>query len=105
MGDHRCSIKIEWSMHGHTEKADMWWNYHPTDDCFDYKVDQRLLEWLTTQYDKSMERWHDMQDEAEDERMRERRAKMTATERRIEDLRREADELERTLKAPGTAVR
>ena len=31
MGDRRASIKIEFSMHGQTKKADMWINWSPSD--------------------------------------------------------------------------
>lgn len=98
MGDHRCSIKIEWSMHGHTAQADMWWNYHPSDDCYSYRVDRRVLEWLTEQYDKSMSKWDDVQEEYAAEQSRKRREAMSEAERRIEDLRREADSLEADLR-------
>ena len=98
MGDHRASIKIEWSMHGHTQKADMWWNYYPSDDCYGYRVDKRLLEWLTEQYDSSMSKWGDMEEERLAEMSRKRREAMSEAERKIEDLRREADELEATLR-------
>jgi hypothetical protein len=98
MGDHRCSIEIKWSMHGHEKTADMWYNYHPSDDCIGYRVDRRVLEWLTEQYDKSMSKWEDMQDEEAQRRERLRREEMSDTERRIEDLRREANELEAGLK-------
>jgi SMC interacting uncharacterized protein involved in chromosome segregation len=105
MGDHRCSIKIEWSMHGHTESADMWLNYYPSDDCYDYRVDRRVLEWLTDQYERSMSRWHDMEEEAAEQRRREREAKMSETEKRIEALRKEADALEENMRAdPGRPV-
>ena len=98
MGDHRASIKIEWSMHGHRQKADMWWNYYPCDDCCGFRVDKRVLEWLTEQYDKSMDLWSDIQAEHAEEQLRKRREAMSEAERKIEDLRREADELEATLR-------
>ena len=101
MGDHRASIKIEWSMHGHTQKADMWWNYYPCDDCYGYRVDKRVLEWLTEQYDKSMSNWGDMEEERLVELSRKRREAMSETERKIEDLRREADDLEAGLRKPA----
>jgi hypothetical protein len=100
MGDHSASVKIEWSMHGHKDKMDMWVNYHPSDNCYEYKIDRRVLEWLDAAYKKSMDKWDDMQFEAEEERRRERRAAMSETEKRIEDLRREADEMEASLKKP-----
>jgi hypothetical protein len=57
MGDHRASLKIEWSMHGHECKQDFWYNYYPTDECCTCKVDRRILDWLTTQYEISMDNW------------------------------------------------
>ncbi len=98
MGDHRASIKIEWSMHGHTQKADMWWNYYPCDDCYGFRVDRRLLEWLTEQYDTSMSKWDDMQEEYAVEQARKRREATSEAERKIEDLRKEADALEAKLR-------
>jgi hypothetical protein len=46
MGDRRASIKIEFSMHGETKKADMWINWSPdTSDCSG--VDQRVLDFFS----------------------------------------------------------
>ena len=43
MGDHRASIKIEFSMYGETKKADMWINWSPSD----YQgVDQRVIDFF-----------------------------------------------------------
>jgi hypothetical protein len=43
MGDRRASIKIEFSMHGETKKADMWINWSS-----DYNgVDQRVLDFFS----------------------------------------------------------
>ena len=43
MGDHRASIKIEFSMYGETKKADMWINWSPDD----YQgVDRRVIEFF-----------------------------------------------------------
>lgn len=44
MGDRRASIKIEFSMHGETKKADMWINWSPDD--YD-GVDQRILDFFS----------------------------------------------------------
>lgn len=44
MGDRRASIKIEFSMHGETKKADMWINWSPSD--YD-GVDQRILDFFS----------------------------------------------------------
>ena len=46
MGDHRASIKIEFSMYGETKKADMWINWSPySSDC--YGVDQRVMDFFS----------------------------------------------------------
>lgn len=65
MGDHRASVKIEFSMHDHEDKVDFWINYSPDDDCCPYKVDRRVLEWLTKAYEKAMDNWFDQQYDAE----------------------------------------
>ena len=45
MGDHRASIKIEFSMYGETEKADMWINWSDSSsECSD--VDQRVIDFF-----------------------------------------------------------
>jgi hypothetical protein len=44
MGDRRASIKIEFSMHGETKKANMWINWSPDD--YD-GVDQRILDFFS----------------------------------------------------------
>lgn len=46
MGDRRTSIKIEFSMHGETKKADMWINWSPdSSDC--HGVDQRVIDFFS----------------------------------------------------------
>lgn len=71
MGDHRASIKIEFHMHGHEAKNEWWINWWPSDECFEYKVDKRILEWFDEQHTKAMDNWHDMQcDAAEAEAQR-----------------------------------
>ena len=45
MGDHRANIKIEFSMYGHTRKADMWINWFPSPD-----VDQRIIDFFRDAY-------------------------------------------------------
>lgn len=42
MGDHRASIKIEFSMYGETKKADMWINWSPDENG----VDRRVIEFF-----------------------------------------------------------
>lgn len=44
MGDRRASIKIEFSMHGETKKADMWINWSPDDY---HGVDQRVMDFFS----------------------------------------------------------
>lgn len=44
MGDRRASIKIEFSMHGETKKADMWINWSPGDY---HGVDQRVMDFFS----------------------------------------------------------
>lgn len=43
MGDHRASIKIEFSMYGETKEADMWINWSPDDY---HGVDQRVIDFF-----------------------------------------------------------
>lgn len=49
MGDHRASIKIEFSMYGETKKADMWINWSPDTSESQY-VDQRVLDFFREAY-------------------------------------------------------
>ena len=49
MGDHRASIKIEFSMYGETKKADMWINWSPDTSDVQY-VDQRVLDFFREAY-------------------------------------------------------
>lgn len=45
MGDHRASIKIEFSMYGETKKADMWINWSDySSECGG--VDQRVVDFF-----------------------------------------------------------
>ena len=50
MGDHRVSLKVEFSMHGHEAKIDQWVNYTP-----DYA--ERIAEWLRVQIEKAMDNY------------------------------------------------
>lgn len=54
MGDHRASIKIEFEMHGHKKKTDMWINWWPDDWT---GVDRRVTEWVKEQADIAMNKW------------------------------------------------
>jgi hypothetical protein len=50
MGDHRASIKIEFSMYGETTKADMWINWSgSSSECSD--VDQRVINFFRKSYE------------------------------------------------------
>lgn len=66
MGDHRIGLKIEFSMHGHTEKLDAWWNFSERDVP---GVDHRVIEWLQAQYEIAMDKYLEAECSAE-ERMR-----------------------------------
>jgi len=62
MGDHRASIKIEFTMHAdEPEKADMWINWSP-----DYSggVDRRITEWFESAARQAMDRWFDAEFDA-----------------------------------------
>lgn len=49
MGDHRASIKIEFSMYGETKKADMWINWSDASSECSY-VDQRVIDFFQESY-------------------------------------------------------
>ena len=49
MGDHRATIKIEFSMYGYTEKADMWINWSAPDYT---GVDERVIEFFAESVEK-----------------------------------------------------
>lgn len=64
MGDHRASIKIEFTMHADKPaKTDMWINWSP-----DYSggVDRRITEWFEEQSRAAMDRWFDAEFEKEE---------------------------------------
>lgn len=61
MGDHRASVEIKFSMHGVERKTDFWINYHPCDDVWNFKVDRRVLQWLTDVYEEAMGNYFDEQ--------------------------------------------
>lgn len=50
MGDHRISLKAEFSMHGHTAKIDQWVNYSEN-------YVEEIAEWLRTQIEIGMDRY------------------------------------------------
>ena len=58
MGDHRASIKVEFSMYGETEKADMWINWSVNSgEC--YEVDQRVIDFFRDAYLKMRDKYDD----------------------------------------------
>ena len=65
MGDHRASIKIEFSMHGHEDKCDMWLNYFPNEDCTSCLVDRRVLVWLSEAYETAMHKYFEAKYDAD----------------------------------------
>ena len=82
MGDHRASIKVEFSMYGETKKADMWINWSDSfSECSD--VDQRVIDFFreahAAMYAKFME---------EEWRAERKRAAREAEERERKELER-----------------
>lgn len=71
MGEHRFSIKIEFSMHGHEDKLDAWWNFSDGSSPVE-GVDHRVIEWLQAQHEKAMDKYLDAQYSAEERRGAER---------------------------------
>ena len=60
MGDHRASIKAEFSMYGETKKCDMWINWSP--DSSDYQgIDQRVLDFFHNAAHEMKERYYEEQ--------------------------------------------
>ena len=62
MGDHRASIKIEFSMYGETKKADMWINWSPDDY---HGVDQRVVNFFSEAAQQMSEKFWEAQERAE----------------------------------------
>lgn len=82
MGDHRASIKIEFSMYGDTKKTDMWINWSPdSSDC--HGVDQRVLDFFS-------ESAHAMRSKFWEQQLREekRYAKLAAEESELKEYER-----------------
>lgn len=83
MGDHRATVKVEFSMYGETKKCNMWINWSPSSD---YEgIDQRVLDFFTESYNqmyfkqleyesrearKSLERVAEQQERQEYERLK-----------------------------------
>ena len=60
MGDHRASIKAEFSMYGETKKCDMWINWSP--DSSDYQgIDQRVLDFFHNAAHEMQARYYEEQ--------------------------------------------
>jgi hypothetical protein len=58
MGDHRVSIKIEFSMHDHKAKHDCWLNWSDS-------IPEQMAEWIAEQKEKAMDGWFAANDDAE----------------------------------------
>ena len=56
MGDHRASIKIEMEFHGVKDKCDMWINYSPDTSAYP-GVDYRIVDFITSVYDRGMAKY------------------------------------------------
>jgi hypothetical protein len=65
MGDHRISLKIEFSMHGYEDKLDAWWNFY---DDEVHGVDQRAIEWLRECHERAMDKYLEARCSAEERR-------------------------------------
>lgn len=63
MGDHRASIKVEFEMHGHAAKHEMWINWTPDDQT---GVDRRVTEWFEAEAQKAMDKWWEAEEKAQD---------------------------------------
>lgn len=81
MGDHRASIKIEFTMHGVTRKCDMWINWSPED--WPYGLDRRVVEFFEKAVQLAMDAFHREQAEIEDRTAQRQRE---ADEREFERL-------------------
>jgi len=55
MGDHRAHVKIEFTAHGKTYKADMSINYWPEGYS---GVDKRILDFFVESWDDALNRYH-----------------------------------------------
>ncbi len=50
MGDHRVTLKIQFSMHGHEDKWDSWLNWSD-------ELPDRVADWIREQKEKAMDNW------------------------------------------------
>lgn len=74
MGDHRCSFKATFEMHGIKDSCDMYINWSPDGDG----VDRRITEWIEGLASKAMAKWHN---EVEAERLERTKNESEAAER------------------------
>ena len=81
MGEHRASIKVEFSMHGHTDKVDLWINWSPDDNG----VDRRITEWVAKQAEKAMDKWWNQDDRRESRRLADQEAAERAELQRLKE--------------------
>ena len=68
MGDHRASIKIEFSMYGETKKADWWINWSPNSDY--QGIDQRVLDFFVAAYEEMSSVYYEEMAKAQEAEMR-----------------------------------
>jgi hypothetical protein len=61
MGDHRVSIKLEFSMHGHEAKNDWWLNWSDN-------IPERVAEWVEGQKSKAMDKYFEAENLEEERR-------------------------------------
>ena len=81
MGDHRASIKIEFSMYGETKKADMWINWSPDD----YQgVDSRVIEFFEQAAHEMSFKYYEAQERAN--RRQQKKAEAEAERKEYERL-------------------
>lgn len=93
MGDHRASVKIEFTFHGKTETYGGWINWAPWAESAECEgVDNRIVEFFRNATHEGMARYE------------ERMAEYHAESRKAETEKREREELER-LKAKYEAPR
>ncbi len=67
MGDHRASIKIEFSMHDVEDKIEFWINWSPDHTG----CDRRVYQWVSDLADQAMMHWNEKNEEL-DQKRRER---------------------------------
>ena len=81
MGDHRASIKIEFSMYGETKEADMWINWSPDD----YQgVDSRVTEFFEQAAHEMSFKYYEAQERAN--RRQQKKAEAEAERKEYERL-------------------